>query len=235
MNLEKLKKNLDNEIGDYYKNIVLYIEALIEAGEKDEAFSLLKEELNQPYVPEDTLKKLEEIFDTHYVADAINKQITLEEAREGLKNLDIEHIVANFFTINLRLLHDEILEYLSKSNDYLSISILIYTLIDQNIVMEFEVTKFGLTSVFDTQKLKIVDEELLTKYNDLFSMKFIKEPSFIKYCNEILKYYLLVSFPFKLDNDFDLYDEVVNYVLRATGQKIDVNNDFLHIIEYDNN
>ncbi len=233
MDIKTLKHNLDNEIGDYYENIVLYIEALIESGDKDLAFELLKEELNQPYVPEKTLKRLEEIFDEYYIVDVVNKQITLEEAREALENLEIEHLVASFFTINLRLLHDEIVTYLSKSSDYVSMSILLYTVIDQNIVMEFEISKFGLTETFDTQQLKIADEELLLKYNDLFSLQFVKEPSFIKYCNDILRYYLLVSFPFKLDNDFDLYEEVVNYVLRTTGQNVDVNKDFLQIIEHD--
>lgn len=233
MDIKKIKHNLDNEIGDYYDNIVMYIKALIEEGNKDEAFELLKEELNQPYVPEKTLKELETIFDECYVAPSISKQLSVEEAREALKSLDIESVVANFFTLNLRLLAEEIEYYLAMSTDYVSMSILLYTLIDQGVAMDFTITKFGQTEQFNTSKLQIVDEEILVKYQELFELKFNKEPSFVKYCSDILNYYLLVTFPFKFDSDFDLFEQIINYVLKLTGQDVEVDEDFLQIIEND--
>ncbi len=235
MELNKLKYNIDNEVGDYYENIVNYIYALIQNDQKDEAFLLLKEELNQPYVPAKTLDSLEEIFETYYVVEALSKQITIEEAKKALEEYDIENVVANFFTLNLRLLEDEIIDYLANCSDYVSSSILLYTLIDQKVAIDFEITKFGQTKVFSSLDLQIVDEEILLKYNELFELRFVKEPSFIKYCNEILNYYMLVTFPFKFDSDFDLFEEIVNYVFKTTGQNVVVNNDFLQIIEHDIN
>lgn len=235
MELNKLKYNIDNEVGDYYENIVNYIYALIQNDQKDEAFLLLKEELNQPYVPAKTLDSLEEIFETYYVVEALSKQITIEEAKKALEEYDIENVVANFFTLNLRLLEDEIIDYLANCSDYVSSSILLYTLIDQKVAIDFEITKFGQTKVFSSLDLQIVDEEILLKYNELFELRFVKDPSFIKYCNEILNYYMLVTFPFKFDSDFDLFEEIVNYVFKTTGQNVVVNNDFLQIIEHDIN
>lgn len=234
MDIDKLKTKLDNEQGDYYENIVLYIKALIENGQSDEAFSLLKTEINQPYVPQKTLDALEKIFEEYYVAEVVTKQLSVEEAKEALKSLQIENIVPNFFTLNLRLLTEEIAYYLERTDDYVSASVLIYTLIDQQVDLEFKFTKFGRSDYFNSLNLKIVDEELLVKYNELFELKFAKEPSLVKYCTELLNYYLLVVFPFKMDTDFEIFDEIVNYVLKLSKDNtIKVNPDFLEIIEYD--
>lgn len=234
MSSSDIKLKIDNNVGDYYVNVVAYIEALIEEGNRDIAFDVLKEELAQPYVPQNTLDKLEDIFDNHYVKEAISRQVTIEECREALKNLEIDTLVARFYTVNLRLLVDEIVFYLANCTDYISSSILLYTLIDQGVEIDFEISKFGKKERFNTIDLEIIDGELLKKYNDLFESEFAKTPSFVNYCMDLLNYYFLVSFPFKLDYDFELFTEIVNYVklLSKTGDK-EVNKDFREIIEYE--
>lgn len=221
------------EEANYYDNILAEIKDLISRDLKDEAFVLVKEELSQPYVPQKVLAELEAIFEEVYVVDVVSKQLGVEEAREGLMNLSIEHMVPSFFTLNLRMLADEILHYLEKSDDYLSMSMLLYTLINQGVNMNFTLTKFGMTNTFNTLDINIVDEELLVKYTELFEKEFEKNPVYAKYCTDILNYYFLVTFPFKLDVNFELYSEVVNYVKKVSGLEAVQNSDeFLNIIEY---
>lgn len=233
MNLEDIKKKLDNESDNYYENVVTYIEALISEGKKDEAFELLKEELAQPYIPQNTLSKLENIFETVFVAEVVSKQVSIEDAREGLLKLSIENIVQNMFTLNLRMLADEVLYYLENSDDYLSMSVLLYTLIDQGVNMNFTLTKFGVTNTYNTLDINIIDEETMIKYTELFEKEFEKNPGYVKYCIDILSFYYLVTFPFKVDNDFELYTEVVNYVKSVSGIEGLANHpSFIEIIEH---
>lgn len=235
MNLDDIKKKLENDNDNYYENVVLYIKALIAEGKKDEAFDLLKEEISQPYVPQATLKELEDIFDNVYVAEVVNKQISIEDAREGLLRLSIDNIVQNMFTLNLRMLADEIIFYLENSDDYLSMSMLLYTLIDQGVNMNFTLTKFGVTNTYNTLDINIIDEETMLKYSELFEKEFDKNPVYAKYCIDILSFYYLVTFPFKVDNDFELYSEVVNYVKKVSGiEELENHPSFIDIIEYAN-
>ncbi len=235
MNLKEVKFNLDNNIGNYYENIVEYIRLLIEDQRKDEAFEILKEEISQPYVPSETLKELEMIFDEVYVSDLAKKQISVEDVKEAFLNLKIENIVHEFHTINLRLLSNEIIYYIANSKDYISMSVLIYNLIDQQCSINLSISKFGYTKEINPITLDIVDEELLKKYEKLFENKFEKEPVYIKYCMDMLQYFLLVSFPFNLDKDFDLFDCIVTYVLNIVNQNSqeNVSKEFINIIEYD--
>lgn len=218
---------------NYYENIVKEIKELIAKEDHDKAFDLLKEELSQPYVPKEILRELENIFENVFVEEVVSKQVTLEEAKKALSTLSIENVVTNFFTLNLRMLTEEILYYLKNSDDYLSMSLLIYHLINQGINMNFTLTKFNLTNTFNTLDINMLDEELMVKYMDLFEKEFEKTPVYVKYCSDILNYYFLVTFPFKLDNDFELYSEVVNYVKNVSGiDTLKNNEEFINIIEY---
>lgn len=234
MNLDEIKNMLETGEGDYYENIVLYIEALIENDQKDLAFEHLKEELEQAYIPSKTQSELERIFTEHYEAELTSKQVSIDEAKSALVNLDISNIVAYFYTINLRLLTKEVCFYLENSTDYVSISILLYNLIEQKVEIEFEVKKFNRVESFNTQNLEIVDTELLIKYHELFEKEFEKTPSFVKYCMDLLNYYFLVVFPFKMDYDFEIYEEIVKYVKKISNLSDEVNNVlFTEIIEYE--
>ncbi len=224
--------------GNYYDEIIQKIERLISEEKKDEAFDILKEELSQPYIPKEVMNKLENIFENVYVEEVVSKQITIEDAREGLLNLSIGHLVQNMFTLNLRMLSDEILYYLENSKEYLSMSMLLYTLINQGVNMNFNINKFGVANTFNTLNINIIDEELMIKYSELFEKEFEKEfekdPVYARYCVDILSYYFLVSFPFKFDVNFELYEEVVTYVKRISGiSSEESHEEFLTVIEYE--
>ncbi len=234
MDLESVKYNLDNDIGNYYENVVIYIKLLIDADRKDEAFSILKDEISQPYVPSDTMEKLEEIFETVFVTEVISKQVSIEEVREALLGLQVDHLVHNLYTINMRELLDEITYFIANSDDYISISIIIYTLIDQAVSVRLDVNKFGFVKNINPVGMEIVDEDLIEKYEELFTNYFEKEPVYVKYCMDILRYYLLVTYPFKLDKDFDLFDCIIAYVENIVyDKKKEINKQFIEIVEYD--
>ncbi|MFV0498657.1 MAG: hypothetical protein ACK5NF_01285 [Bacilli bacterium] len=222
-------------IDNYYDEIILTIKKLINSEKRDEAFVILKDELSKPYIPKEAEKVFEQIFEDEFVnskAVTLN-QLSLEDARRGLCELNISNIVHNFYTLNLRLLSDDILFYFKNSDDYITMSMLIYNLISQGINLNFELTKFGVTKVYNTLDLSVLDEDLVSKYYELFENEFMKTPVYIKYCKDILNYYLLITFPFKFDIDFELFEEVVIYVKKISGISEFCNNvEFLKIIEY---
>lgn len=228
-----MSKNVGEKTENYYDSVITKIEELIASEKKDEAFDILKEELSQAYIPKETQQRLEEIFEQEFVQEVVEKQVSIEEARSGLLNLSIETIVQNFFTLNLRMLEKEILYYLENSEDYLSMSLLIYNLIDQGVTIDFTLTKFGITDSFNTMGVNIVDEDVMLMHAELYAREFEKNPVYAKYCVDILSYYFFVTFPFKLDNDFELYQEVVNYVKKVSGISTEENHkEFIKIIEY---
>lgn len=234
MDLETIKYNLDNNIGNYYDNVVLYIKLLIDDDQKDKAFEVLKDEISQPYVPTKTMEELEDIFENVFVQEVLTKQVSIEEVRESLLSLKIDNIVHSIYTVNLRELSDEITFYLKNSDDYVSMSILVYTLIDQQVSIELNISKFGYNKSINPVGMQIVDEELIKKYDDLFTNYFEKEPVYVKYCMDILRYYLLVTYPFNLDRDFDLFDSIIIYVNNIVNEeKKEISEQFLEIVEYD--
>ncbi len=234
MDLETIKYNLDNNIGNYYDNVVLYIKLLIDDDQKDKAFEVLKDEISQPYVPTKTMEELEDIFENVFVQEVLTKQVSIEEVRESLLSLKIYNIVHSIYTVNLRELSDEITFYLKNSDDYVSMSILVYTLIDQQVSIELNISKFGYNKSINPVGMQIVDEELIKKYDDLFTNYFEKEPVYVKYCMDILRYYLLVTYPFNLDRDFDLFDSIIIYVNNIVNEeKKEISEQFLEIVEYD--
>ncbi len=232
----------------YYDVISMYIMALKELGEYEEAIDLLIEELSMPYIP----YQYETLFNTAYDEILLEKQearyevenknqiFSIEEINQLLNKKDCNEdllymALDQLQQLNVRMIIPTIKTYLMDPNKhFFAKTLLMEIMIDQQVDEEMEVEKFGQIYSFNPSYMPMVLDQLaytgILKYleNTLES----DNPSLFEQCQEYLEYLLYSFYPQEIDEmDYNVWAASIHYYV-ATLLSIDVDLSELEILYY---
>ena len=189
---------------NYYEECISKVEALIEDKKFDQAKTILEDELDMPYVPNDYLQVFKELYRLIPKGNSNNKLYldSMEEIENSLF-LDEEQQLQAMLSLerlNLRPHLSELRSWLESGEieTWIKQQILVF-LLEQGIAEKFRVNLEGeLTEVnTDTLSHPFKNENYLNQVRILKSELEQKNPSFYQLCMQELNYQVGNLFPFK--------------------------------------
>ena len=149
----------------YYEEMIAEVESLMNEKNYEEAFYMIKKELNMPYVPQDIEKQLLKYQRDiqYYMSDAHEqKEVSLNTLLNKLKGNDQSQLMAvsQLDRFNLRQCLYEIKDYLAKDPCPEARALLINTIAQQEIQEEFTVEKDGLEYSFYGDSVTPVEKSI---------------------------------------------------------------------------
>jgi len=240
---------------NYYDITIKKIESLIDKNNNKEAYTILKEELSAPYIPNNYEKIFSKLFykvnSKIYINENINPNgIIFSKIPLILRSDSADEITPSFISqiknINLRNYLSDIKYFMiNKKQSNISKSIILEYLIDQkiNILIELKYSH-GIYNINPSQIQKIHNLKLFEN-TFLFLKEFLenKNVSMFKQSLTILELYMLNYFPILCDkNDHDplkLSISICKYIEGLLNTKIscldfkdkyNINND--NIVKY---
>lgn len=191
---------------DFYTELIASIKQMIEEKQFDEARKRINEELAMYYVPgaveENLLSLLDEIDALSPIKD---ENLSIEEVIAYL-DLDREHqiIAANYFDrLNIREYLDVIETFfLNPKGDDEVKTMLVATLIDQEVNEEIKLTKAGIDYSFIPRYVMRVEEsDGYITAKEHFDEVFFKNPSFYNLALELFTKEAYHSLPVNIESD----------------------------------
>ncbi|MGB4984954.1 MAG: DUF3196 family protein [Erysipelotrichaceae bacterium] len=162
-------------MSNYYDEILLEINELIDQGKINQALRKIENELDMPYIPVELEEQLNDLYRQYFVGGETSSLIVDSEQLIKLFNGSFEDnalAIESLKKLNLRDYLSIIVDYLFNPK-YIEISsIMIELLINQNIDQQFVYHRLDKTFVFNPIELKSVIENetfvaLYTTINDL--------------------------------------------------------------------
>lgn len=213
---------------NYYDELVENIKTAIDNKEYDKALNLIKEEFKMPYIPmdvEEVLKNFLLVIPHDEKSKAINFEA--EDIEKMLKG-DYEHQITaiNYLdSINVRNYMDIIEEYLKSNADRLLKSLLIMTLVNQEI--QKEITMIDKGQEYNFIPMSIEPPHLTDGYQNAY--KIISDvlenddPSSAKMAFEVLlkECYLALPSTYEIDEAKPLAYGIIKAILLALGNDQD--------------
>lgn len=186
---------------NYYEEIIDKIKTLLKENKHQEASSLLKEELSMPYIPfayQQELEALSASVETNYSMSSFTDE-ELEEYLHSSYDKQLKAVTV-LDKLNLRHYQDIINRYLSHQPNRLVASLLIESLIMQNI--DYEVT-YCIEDISYTFIPCFVEQPAQSdgyqKAKSLFDMYLNHNPSLHKMAMDLLIQECMLSLPITYD------------------------------------
>ncbi len=243
---EEARAAKDKANSTYYDVISIYITALSELQEYEDAIEILIEELSMPYIP----YQYEVLFQAAYDQVLLQKQearFEIESKNQIFSVQEIEQILKNKSTnedllymaieqlqqLNIRMIMPTIRSYLTDPNGHFFIKTMIMEiLIEQQIDEELEVEKFKMVHSFNPSYMPLALEQ--TAYegvNEYLSRNIEDEnPSLYLQCVEFLEFVLLATYPkLAYEDEYAKIAASIHYYI-AMLQGIDVELDELTLL-----
>ena len=213
---------------DYYDTMVDKVKNLMQEENYNEAYLILKEELNMPYIPYTHEERLQKMF------LECKQELNIEKRSLKYQQEDIETLL--FGSVdeaciaceilkgsNVRNYLDIIEAYLKDAPNYLIRTLLVETLMEQDITDEIQLNYEGLMVEFKpTYVLRIQErnetKQMIQKLSDYFEND---NPTFFQMCVDSLMKELYLKLPFSIDEDeldYLLY-AIIEYVYRANSDE----------------
>jgi len=213
---------------DYYTNVIERIEQEINNGKYDNAYQMLCEELNMPYVPKEPLTKFKELEKEVYSKMNKEKELPLLPKQRVLECLykDNESIDLALDTLskgNIRNYVEVIEEYLMDVNaNRIVVSLIIEICQKQqlNKVLSFydqgslkEINPANISLPLDSQKVY----DIWDRIGELFEND---NPSFTQICHQVLAQLAYLKYPFEIQEKVeDVVNQIVKYCFKAFGDE----------------
>lgn len=232
----------------YYDVVSMYVTALKEIGEYEEAINILIEELSMPYIPYQYETLFNAAYDevlldkqeANYEVESKNQIFSIEEIAQVLKNKDCNEdllymAIDQLQQLNIRMIIPIIQEYLMNPyNHYFAKTLLIEILIDQQVDEELQVEKFGTYYDINPSYMSLV----LQREEYAGILKYLQDgiedenPSLFQQCVDYLEYVLYALYPREIyDDEYNVKAAAIHYYV-ATLQSMDVDLDDLELIYY---
>ncbi|MCD7892719.1 MAG: hypothetical protein LUG60_03365 [Erysipelotrichaceae bacterium] len=232
----------------YYDVISMYVTALKELQEFEEAIDILIEELSMPYIPYEYENVFNAAYDqilldkqeARYEVESKNQIFSIEEIEQLLKNKSsndelIYMALDQLQQLNIRLILPTIRDYLNDpKRDFFIKSLLLEILIDQQVDDEFEVEKFNQYYDINPVYMPLVLEQDAYQGIGLYLEKNIEDenPSLYQQCLDYLEYYLYSVYPNEIyEDDYHIIAASIHYYV-ATLQMIDIDEEDIEIMYY---
>lgn len=210
-----------NLLMNYYDELIQNLEALLKDKKYDEALTIIKNELNLPYIPSEIESKFNKYLLDIKEATYALKSLTDEDINTYLNNSYEKQLLAvdELSRKNLRDYIDIVEGYL-KSNGFKNAkALLIDSLIRQEINYEFEYVNDSLLIKFNPSKLENIEETdgFKTAYA-LIEDNYLKDPSKAQMGIELLYKEALLSLPNQIDGQL-VSEKIINYINEAFAAK----------------
>lgn len=203
----------------YYDELINKINKLIADNDYEKAKHLIENELNMPYVPRDTERKLKEVL-VSLPKKEINHQLNAEEIQEFLNGDETHQLrgVDELDKLNLRDYIDICNEYLCSDGFINAKVLLIDSLMRQDIGEEMTYKNAGMEYSFIPKY--VVPPEMSLGYKkaiDILNDRFMKEPSKLELAKQLTYKECLLALPINYDEDDGelLADKVYEYIIKA--------------------
>lgn len=231
-----LAKQLASET--YYDVVAQYLNTLKELEEYDEAIDILVEELSMPYIPYQYESLFNAVYDEilllkqemNYQLEAKNQIFSIEEIALLLDkdncNDDLLYMALDQLQqLNVRLIIPSIQTFLMNPNKHsFAKSLIIESLIEQQVDEELEVYKLGVVYDFNPSYLPLVLEQsaYVGIYHLLEENLENDNPSLLTQCLDYLEFVLYTYFPKEIyDDEYNVYAGAIHYYISCL-QSIDV-------------
>lgn len=185
----------------YYHSLIEEIKKEIDEKSYAQAYELICQELNMPYVPEDALELLE-----YYKSECKPYLEQKSKSMDFSKLQDYVHgtleqkiyAISILGNTNLRMCHDEVQELLDSDLPDEYKGTLIEALMEQKIDDPFDLIKSGLNITFiPSAILPMEQDQSINEASSLFESWFTNEdPTMIQFCMSLLMQLVLYERPF---------------------------------------
>ena len=230
----------------YYDVVSMYVTALKELGDFEDAINILIEELSMPYIPYEYEMLFNTAYDqvllekqeANYEVESKNQIFSVEEIEQILKNKECNEdllymALDQLQQLNIRLIIPTIREYLRDPNRHFFVkSLLMEILIDQQVDDDFEIEKFGVIYDFNPVYMPLVLQQLHYEgiLKQLQNGLEDDNPSLLEQCIDYLEYVLYAIYPKEIyEDEYNLKAAAIHYYI-ATLQSIEVDFEDLEII-----
>ncbi|MDF9824115.1 hypothetical protein M2475_000465 [Breznakia sp. PF5-3] len=213
---------------DYYDALIVNVKELINNNKIMEAYSILKEELNMPYIPFTHESELNALFvecKQMLQSDTQSKKHHDEDIETLLfGSVDEANMACEILrNSNIRKYLDIVEAYLSDKPHYLIRTLLIEILMEQDVSDEIKLMYEGLeVSFVPVYVERIQENEATMEMVKLLKNYFENDnPTFYKMCVECLVKELYLKLPFNvvLDEINYLVVAIIEYVYKANGDE----------------
>ena len=206
---------------NYYDELIIKIEELMKDLAYDEAKSLIINELNLPYIPNDIEVKLNNYLSQIKEATNVYKSLTDDDLIEYLKDNETKQLIAvnELNKKNLRDYIDICNEYLKNDGFINAKALLIDSLIRQEINFNFIYVNNCSLIEFNPSKLKVIEEtDDFKKALNTIEDNFMKDPSKSTMAIELLYKEALLSLPNTINGEI-IAEKIINYIDSAFSAK----------------
>jgi len=229
----------------YYDVVAMYLTALKELEEFEEAIDLLIEELSMPYIPYQYETLFNAAYDeillakqeANYTLEAKNQIFSIEEIAVLLDkddcNDDLLYMALDQLQqLNVRLIIPAIQRFLLNPNKHpFAKSLIMEIMTEQQIDEEMTVFKFGVTYDFNPSYLPLVLEQ--NAYEGIYRLleRELEDsnPSLLALCQDYLEFVLYSYYPKEIyDDEYAIYAATIQYYLSVL-QSIEVSMNDLEI------
>ncbi|MBR2801973.1 MAG: hypothetical protein IKE21_05225 [Erysipelotrichaceae bacterium] len=209
---------------NYYQETSEKIEALLSEGKKQEAASLIREELSMPYIPREFEEKLKELLNT-IEPEAKEMPALSEEKILNYLHRDTEkQLIAceALPQLNLRRLLPKLQGFLlMEDRDPLAKALLLRELIAQEISEEVETEVNGVRYTF-VPKYCLLPEESdgFQKAAEILKERYLQDPAVLQLSLQLLQETVLAALPVNMEEDDGewLADDVCSRIEAAFGR-----------------
>ncbi|MBP3891732.1 MAG: DUF3196 family protein [Solobacterium sp.] len=189
-------------MNEYYRDLFLQLEEMMEEGHYEEANYLIEKELHMPYLPQEVESKLQSLKKdaVYYCA---NEKETKEDTLESLLNrlrsgkpASVLYACEKLCERNLRSCIPEIQDFLRKDPLPEAAALLIDALAEQEIQEEFILKRQGLEFTFYGDSITPVSKSAgLKAAMALLEEKYYKNPSFLQMARTLLIHTVYLYLP----------------------------------------
>ena len=232
----------------YYDVVSMYVTALKELGEYEEAIEILIQELSMPYIPYQYESVFNAAYDEvllekqehNYELESKNQIFSVEEIEQVLKNKSgneelLFMALDQLQQLNIRMILPTVRDYLMDEHGHFFIkTLLLEILIDQDVDDDFEVYKFG--NIYDVNpalmSLVLEKEDYQGIAHYLQNTLEDDNPTLFEQCMDYLEFMLYSFYPKEIyEDEYALKAAAIHYYV-ATLQNIEIDMDDLEMSYY---
>ncbi len=238
----------ENAQDTYYDVVSMYVTALKELGDFEEAIRILIEELSMPYIP----YEYEMMFNTAYDEVLLEKQealyqvesknqiFSIEEIAQILKNKecndDLMYMALDQLQqLNIRMILNVVRDYLiDPSKHFFAKTLLLEILIDQQVDEELEIEKLGQYYSINPYYMPLVLQQDCYQGTIKYLQNYLEDenPALYEQCVEFLEFVLYAIYPKELyDDEYNILAGALHYYI-ASLQNIEISMEDIEIMYY---
>lgn len=238
----------ENAQDTYYDVVSMYVTALKELGDFEEAIRILIEELSMPYIPYEYEIMFNTAYDevllekqeAQYQVESKNQIFSIEEIAQILKNKECNEdlmymALDQLQQLNIRMILNVVRDYLlDPSKHFFAKTLLLEILIDQQVDEELEVEKLGQYYSVNPYYMPLVLSQDVYQGTVKYLQNYLEDdnPSLYEQCVEFLEFALYALYPREIyEDEYNILAGSLHYYI-ASLQNIEITIEDIEVMYY---